>query len=560
MKVLLLHSGSVIALRSGAPVIDNGADPLTEFTISGLSELTATGSMTEGSYDLVLTSNPGFAEDDYVIVSVGGEAAAASADWGFKGVGGIWPLISYPDATTREADTSLSDNTYVYDEDTGNVYLWSPSWQPNEWVTPTVPAYHYYSKAQPQALAAKVLAVSGTTLTLDLPAQVSTTNATVYFNNFARLNDVFQACGDNIKCNIPAGDYAVHGKIETWNAYNRWYCGAGIDVTTLFSPRGSPCFMWDNEYPESCKWSAMTLDSNFGSTSWVGGIVQQVPGYYFTRIPYMQVSLFLGTPKTCSVEDLKVHNYPQSAIQCYFGTNTWARRCQVVQDEVFYNYTQWGYEWNDSTGGGYEDCDFLCAAGRVPAMEGFRCSGIQMLGGTLDNGMISLNSCGGNFLVDGVTIISRANNDPPENYVFGQALVELAVNVTPPSADILLGGTIQNVVMTIQGYENTTTNDLPKGININEPNENVSVIDCTYDATGLSYLSPSTKHGAQGIVSTAPGTLVDGMTVIGGARAPYAYDANIFVAAGTVQNSTADYIDTAVDGGGNTGSVHIYTG
>lgn len=559
MKTTLLRSGSILALRAGAPIIDNGHDPLTEFTVTGLSELTATGSMTAGSYDLVLDSNPGFAVDDEIIVSVGGEAAA-SAGWGFEGVGGVWPLISYPDATTREADTSLPSNTYVYDLDTGDVYLWSPSWAPGEWKTPTVPNYHYFSKAQPRALAAKVLAVDGTTLTLDLPALVSTTDTTIYFNNFTRLNDVFQACGDNVKCNIPAGDYAVHGKLETWRPYNRWYCGAGKDVTTLFSPRGSPCFMWDAEYPTSCKWSDMTLDSNFGSTSWVGGLAPQPRGYYKTDIPYKQVSLFMGVPQTCSVEDLKVHNYVQSAIQCYFGQYTWARRCDVVQDEVFYNYTQWGYEWNDSLGGGYEDCTFLCEAGRCPSMEGFRCSGISMLNCTLDNGMISLNSCGGHFLVDGVEIISRANNDPPENYVYGQALIELAVNVTPPAADILLGGTIQNVTMTVLGYENTTTNDLPKGININTPNENVTVLNTVYDATGLGYLSPSSKHGAQGIVSTAPGTLVDGLTVIGGARAPYAYDANIFVSAGTVQNSTADYIDTATDGGGNTGSVHIYTG
>src|SRR5262245_60977344 len=144
-------------------------------TVLDLKDLSTTGSISSGSNQLTLESNPGFQVGDQVIVEIGTESGQGQR--GTVGVGGTWPALSYADSAERIAAPPPAPNTFAWDRDTGNVFQWlDGAW--DQW-----PAnYYYISEAVPRSLVATIQAINGSVITLDKTASATATDANVYYD------------------------------------------------------------------------------------------------------------------------------------------------------------------------------------------------------------------------------------------------------------------------------------------------------------------------------------------------------------------------------------------
>src|SRR6516165_3360460 len=79
----------------------NVVDPLGTLsgTILALKDLSTTGSISSGSNQLTLKSNPGFHVGDQIIIEIGTETGQGQR--ATVGVGGTWPALNYADAAER---------------------------------------------------------------------------------------------------------------------------------------------------------------------------------------------------------------------------------------------------------------------------------------------------------------------------------------------------------------------------------------------------------------------------------------------------------------------------
>src|SRR5262245_46714463 len=145
-------------------------------TILDLKDLSSTGSISSGSNQLTLESNPGFQVGDQIIIEIGTESGLGQR--GTVGVGGTWPALNYADSAERIAAPPPAPNTFALYWDTVSVFqLLDCAW--NHWPS----NYYYISEAIPRSLVATIQSIDGSVITLDKSASATATNANVYYDN-----------------------------------------------------------------------------------------------------------------------------------------------------------------------------------------------------------------------------------------------------------------------------------------------------------------------------------------------------------------------------------------
>lgn len=220
----------------------------TPYIGGGWNSTVGTGSMTQGSNILTLTSPMSLSIGDDVIVEMGGESGHGIR--GTVGVGGQWPYYIYNNTAAMMADTSQVDGFYAGNLQDGKVYRWQNGDSGFSWNAYTHWPY-YLEKIIPHALdrvTVTAISMDGLTVTLSKPAVVATTNANVYFDHFDLITTLMSA---GATTTVPAGKFAVSRVLNADRHVTINFTGADINQSFLFSPRGCTTFslqmngIWD---------------------------------------------------------------------------------------------------------------------------------------------------------------------------------------------------------------------------------------------------------------------------------------------------------------------------
>lgn len=527
-------------------VLTLGRTYATSGTLLGFKELLTTGSITQGSNSLQLSSNPGFQIGDSLIVELGGEAGAGMR--GTKGVGGTWPSLSYVDQAAMIADSGQAANTFAWLESTGDTYRYTSG----VW---TIVSGYYPAKANPLALVATVTNVSGLTLTLNKTASVASTAAPIHFDNYPILN-YYIALGSgatptNNTLIIPSGRFAFSQR--NWlQGHTGWtiYGQGGRDNSILFSPKGVPSFSLVVQASEG------TLLRDF---AYVGNVADNG----FGLNPTGQTTLPAGEGYPSAIRFVQSHNSNavrlrgtnvwQYAVGAASSNNVWATECEYIQTVPHQSYIQWIFLWSNSDGGGTIDCS-IDSTYMVGGFEMFTCNGTSHIRPRGRNFGMSAN-CSGGFLYERPSIAIEAGSQYSENsWSKNNPLININSNQQVFALTFAQGGRVRNPSIVIEGYMNGS-NDLPQGIVVNAANRNISIsADSIPDGTidyRVNWISGSSLGGPQGIVSDNAAIEVDGIRVKGTTQS--ASWPNIKAASGSiVRNCVADRISsTGVTTSGN---------
>jgi hypothetical protein len=473
-----------------------------------------------------VASAAGFAVGDRVIIATGGEAGAGAR--GTKGVGGVWPAVSYANTTAMNADIGQANGRYAWEEAGGNVYRFTGG----AWVQVT--DTYYTDKAIPKALVAAILSINGHTLTLEKTASASATNAAVYRDNLAAFNALAAASS---VVQVPADTYAISDAWRIQASSGGSLIGAGEDDTTIFIPDGvfHTGMVWVTGSSDNFTVRDIHLRSNEKETGFGLQYVSEFElpqgGVYPTGGVF-----FLGVSGG-EARNVKVTDVFQKAVGAASCTDTWAYDCKSYSTTPLHTYVQWLFQWSDCIGGGVVDClvdsDWLTAG-----FEGFKTQGdFQVTRAVGRNAVMSMNSCG-DWTIDSpeLTIEEGSQHQSPVAFVAYGPLININTNIGPNDYSDN-GGDIINPVMVVEGYINSD-NDMPIGIIVNVDNPNVVITGGSY--TGPNYAAPSLLAGPLAVSSDAANLDLSNFTVIG---TPKSGRANIEIDHGTVTNCVAEVID-----------------
>jgi hypothetical protein len=369
----------------------------------GLKTLATTGDMTAGTSTLLLDSNPGFVIGDPIIIEVGGESGGGAR--GTRGVGGQWPALTYANAAARDADTSQVTNKICALISDGLTYRWNGSW----WVRHTTTGYH--DVMIPRALIATITNVSGTTITLDTAATVTTTAANVYFNNAPKYAEVLGAVYFLLDSYIPdftiswpSGNFAW-GVAATAVGFGsnriRWsVSGQGVDNTQIFSPEGALSLQL-----EQSNW---TGPSSVSGIEFLGNTRATAATHTFynatTDAPEQgsPCSLRMNLSTDVDIYNVRTIDHYQSGIVLSACATSNVYNCEIQHTTGHRAYTQWGLNFANNTGctatDVYINADFFIAG-----FEQFQCTGDTFTNITTRNAIGSMNSSG-DWLYTGIVI------------------------------------------------------------------------------------------------------------------------------------------------------------
>jgi len=367
----------------------NIGDKIFDIRDFGMKALTATGSMTAASTTLTLVSNPGFAIGDQICIATGGEAGGGIP--GERGVGGQWPTLMYANATARDADTSQVTDKVCGLLDTGLTYQWNGS----AWVVYAGGIPRYHDKILPKALVATITNVSGTNITLDTAATVSTTSASVYFDNAVLFEDNLDSTESGIRLqsgctiSIPAGTWVFAGYTLVFGLTpNVRVTGADWDDTIILSPTGivetgilvSQC---DNAYVGNMAFVGNTRTDkgfmfNYNATT------DQQDGQSTTFVQVLQGN-------TCEIEYIRGTNYSNAVSVIQYSDGSTQRFIDVIHETGHKQYFQWAVNIADSINCVSEDITFDCPA-LFKGLESFRSDGSILRRATGRNVIISSNT------------------------------------------------------------------------------------------------------------------------------------------------------------------------
>jgi hypothetical protein len=425
------------------------------FYYYGLRAYKCVGSIAGGSNELHLTEASTFKVGDQVIVEVGGERG--KGQFGTKGVGGIVPVAT-------------------------------DGWK----------QFYYRSKDLPKALVAKVTALGGSwlfpdskVLILDKQAATTTTNANVYLDNAPLLQAVANERHDpGWTVSLPAGDFAVSDRLN-FNHQSGWIIkGAGKGLTVLRAPKGAPCF-GIGVGSSNTTVQDLTIVGNAGEHGF-GVKTDGIGGFDWG------CGIWIGGAN-CLVSNVSCVDVFRKAVWGERVSNLQVSDCEARLTEPFRGYLEWWFGASDSEGCTFTRCNIdntHLAAG----FETFRSNNVKFIACVSKNGVFSSNSSG-NFLLDGFTLMVTAGSQFDEtSFHHLNPAVNINSNIQPPNPAMLMGGTIKNVNITVQGPIDALGN-LLKGIVINGQNPNIMVNGgiITYP-NGI----PGAEVGPFGLTRSAP--------------------------------------------------------
>jgi hypothetical protein len=498
----------------------------------GLKQLTATGSMTAASTTLTLTSNPGFAIGDDIIVEIGGESGAGAL--GTIGVGGQWPTLTYADATARAADTSQAASKQAGQIDTGNVYSWNGS----AWTQNTGNAAGYSSKIIPKALLATITNVSGTTLTLDTAASVSTTGATVYYNCAFKYQEVINAAYNVITSGYNPLDY-VTGKTIYFAEGTWWWAGdnaavnlsfsrpswtiagAGRDLTTLNNPKGATCIRWLLEGSPNLIVRDISTRSNRRWDGWLPQYNTPNDDQIQDWPPAFRISL-------CDNAAVLRTKHSNLAPNFAFCTNAYFDDTVVIEEEGQRSYIGWMMNLANCVDSYALNSTFTSPT-LAACMELFQSSGCYYDGLTVTNGLISTNSSV-NWRLSNVTMTLEedcAADSRLDWQLTGNPWINFNTNIDNQQGEDTtnVGGIFEDFTLIQEGAVRTATSRYYETINISGTNSDITIrgqYPAKPNSKGLIQLPEAHDRYAINDTEGKPRTKVQGVRVIGGANSPVA--------------------------------------
>lgn len=445
------------------------------------------GSISRGSNVLELTEASTFLVGDQIIVEVGGEEGMGQ--FGTMGVGGVVPAAT-------------------------------DGWR----------KFYYRSRDLPLALVCKIAAIAdgGRILTLDKAAATTAMNASVHFDNLPLLNKVLgeeRPAGWTVV--FPAGDFAISGKLQH-SKHGGWIIsGAGKGDTILRSPKGVPggglqCFETnDTEIRD------LTIIGNAGQNGF--GLTDHA-----TWIEY-GVGVLITKSSNCIIRNVSCANVFRKAAWGEYVHNLRVYDCNLTMDDPIRGYLEWWFGVSDSNNSTFSRCR-VDSKYLIAGFETFRSDGVEFVNCTSKNGVFSSNSSG-NFVLDGfnLTVTARSQFDETSFSHFNAA-ININSNIQPPNAAMVMGGTIKNVNIIVEGPIDALGN-LLKGIVINGLNPNITI---TGGIIIYPNASPGVEVGPFGVNSTGANTVVRDLTVTG--KLANSWEANIYVRDGMVSNCTAERI------------------
>ncbi len=520
--------------------LSTAATPIVSAT-SGIREVITSGSINVGSNQLTVASAAGFNVGDWVIVEIGNEAGQGQR--GTRGVGGTWPWASAP----TEAQLFARDpgqGGYMWAEDTGYVFFrWDGVWystareRENHWYTGS----YYLGKAVPRSLQARITSISGTKLTLDRSAEVSTSNATVYFDNAPLISNLISQQGS---VTLPAGNFPIGGVVWIVDKSGVTLSGQGKDQTRLYTPKGVPGAIEARNSPNTIIQN-LTLQGNWGDSgfalnwdsSTAAGEMNGLGDYIGGLMWPNGIMLDRGTNDS-EVRDVRVINVAQNAVGSSFTSNTWARRVENIQTNIPRDYLQWQFKWGDATGGGTEDT-VMRATYVLPGWESFKSSGVSHIRVNGTNGLMSANGSGG-FLFDAPQLYFTANAFHPESDPIASSVFQPIININTNigiTSYVAQGGTVRNVRIIqegkINGYDNL------EGIVVNTNNPNIRIEGGYFQAP--DWTPGGVTHGTQAINSTAHpnAPVIDGFVAVGRSSTIGAEQFNVYNLYGGLANCVA---------------------
>lgn len=496
------------------------------------------GSISALSSTLTVADPTGYAIGDFIIVETDGDSGVTPR--GGAGVGGVWPALSYANASAMNADGSKATNTWCYLVDTGVVYRWSGA----SWAVQTP---YYYAKAVPRALTAQITGISGNDLTLSVAATVAATNANVYFDStpafmylttpiyYGNGNDDFTPwmSGDTL-ITIPDGTFYLGGEILMRSVYSGRIAGVGA-TSVLQSPKGCPPAFVNISAGQTGKRLAYNFkmvgncrDTGFGlgwNNSWIpyGGsgagmvFTQSTDGGHMTAATsaiYFNSGVLMTGCVSCSAENITSVDIFQRSIGMSSCTDCWGRNSTTTYTQGLRQYIQWSYQYSDGTGGGFENISVSCAGRMVAGAEIFRSTGSVINGFTGLNASLSANSAGAfTYTNCAITITVTDNDSTVSDFDKNNPLININDNIG--GGYVAQGGSIVNATMVQSAYCDANNNSF-KGITVNINNQDITITGGSYSAP--DYHVGSDELGALGINSTGSHTVVTGFTVTGKAK------------------------------------------
>lgn len=541
--------GTIIVAASGGTTVNAST--------YGMKTSQTTGSIDVGSFTLNVADASGFSQGDQIIVE-------NTTLPGTKGVGGSWPALIYANKAAMDADLSQPNNTYAcfagdgitapygslhrFNASTGTWNIYNNT----EWKE------YYWDRAQPFSLVAKILSKSTNTLTLNLPAQISVTNANVYFDNSPIIKPLCSGATklSNQTLQFDAGTYCFSENILFDQVAFVTIQGAGRDATTLKSPLCTPSMGIKWTSCTSCNVRDLHLLGNCADSGYGTGITPSQSQTTLSRSTTTGIWYYACNGSLHEVTDCKMTNPWTGAVSSSYTWNVKAYRCDVYS-AGHRCYIQWMFQFADQSNCYAEDChvyaDYLTGG-----FETFRSNNTTFVrcGGV--NCAFSSNSSG-TWLYDSpfATITAGAQKTPPGNFgttgFFSSKgeIYNFNNNIQPPASTIDQGGELRNATLIIEGEINSTDHAVPNPITIGPQCSNVRITG-TYGRDTVSpkgYFQMPTVTDSydsrRGIKSdSAVGSMIDGIRIVGGRPESWGWiiDLSNPTAQGTVKNCVVDSV------------------
>lgn len=534
------RDGATITARSGDRL--GAPDPYTGDleVILDVKDIATTASATQGSYDITVGSATGWTVGDAVILE---------DSWvrGTMGVGGAWPPRRYATLSAMEADTSQPRGTYAWIEATGEVRQWYPSWATggtgyeNTW-WPLGADLYYFNDAVPMSLIATITGISGTTFTLDQPAQATKSGLNLYYDNHPLINQSANGISQG-SIIIPDGEWWFSQGISIANKANVTFTGQSKAGTITRAPKGVPGLYMHGSYCNAFTVKDMTMKGNNNDTGF---------GFYRTSeatttlpgLPIQVQTLYSQHPR---YTNLRIEEPGHQGCNAGYAYDCVMDGVDVYKTDGYPMYQQWMLTLNDSSYSTIQNSSVECEE-LITAIEMFRCDHCYVLSNTTRNGLYSINACG-TYTHDGNSCLIEANSKG-DSHVLVTQCISVSMNVSPPASTFDQGGTISDFTLTVEGptFTGDSSSDpsayrFPKGINADTPCENVAV-------TG-AYMVYAPGTLARGINMNGVGCSVTSSQVYGDDAGSYhaGTGANIYIENGPAVNCTARSVPAGPTGG-----------